>query len=179
MQAESQIVARSVGCPRLNGHPWLFGLKDMPGEKVGHLPGEGYLRRIDEDGRGWQDLFKLPHIQRLIDVTLRDERTTIVMGDLNVHWDHYANMNKMFNEFGFTDAYAAVHGVDMQDSWTADLCDNTLTQVFGQKSGSSGMLDRERNEYFYNAAYGALCLQRDCPVCEATAGEDRPGPRQD
>ncbi len=124
----------------LNGHPHLFSLKSMRGEArvdvFETLPGEGYLTRIADDGRGWQNLVNLPHMQIIIDETVRDDAPAIMMGDLNVHSDHYGNMNRMFETFGAKDAYVAVHGDDPTGSETTDACSNTLTQVFGQPASA-------------------------------------------
>jgi hypothetical protein len=160
----------------LGGHPWVFSTKHMVGEDLGHLPGEAYLGRIRDNGAGWQNVFNLPHIQIIIDETLRQEMPAIISGDLNVHLDHYNNMNKMFWSFGLEDAYVAVHGRDLSGAETIDLCNNPLTQVFKQDSSSPEIYDPAGHGFFHDVATGEVCYERDCPVCDLGDGEGQAAP---
>lgn len=160
--------------------------KHMLGEDMDHLPGEAYLRRIIDDGKGWQDLFNLPHVQIIIDETIRDDMPAIMMGDLNVHYDHYPNMDRMCRTFGARDAWTTVHGSATRGSETIDLYENNLTQVFGQHSTSPSLADPKGHEFFIEVAAGRVCYERECSVCEGSAEreevsilEGQPGSSED
>jgi hypothetical protein len=110
------------------------------------------VTRVDDDGRGWQHLVNLPHIQTIIDETLQGDSPAIMVGDLNVHESHYGNMDKMFRSFGARDVYDLT-GEEPDN--TIDACANKLTQVFGQPG--KGYVSEGRRWL------DSTCLCRDCP----------------
>ncbi len=120
----------------MNGHPYLFGIRDCcsqhPAPCGQPLPGEAYIRRINDDpATGWEDMFQLEDIKIIRDATIVDEEgpPAIMMGDFNIHASKYPIMDQLFRKAGAIDAYIEVHGT-AEGGETIDLKNNKLARIF-------------------------------------------------
>jgi len=120
----------------MNGHPYLFAQRDCCGQNYNPcefpLPGEAYLKRINDDpNTGWENLLQLEDIRIIRDATVVDEDgpPAIIMGDLNIHRDKYGIMDQLFRKAGAIDAYIDVHGTG-EGGETIDLPRNRLARIF-------------------------------------------------
>ena len=120
----------------MNGHPYLFGIRDCctqhPAPCGQGLPGEAYIRRINDDpNTGWKDMFQLEDMKIIRDATIVDEDgpPAIMMGDFNIHASKYPIMDQLFRKAGAIDAYIEVHGT-AEGGETIDLKNNKLAPKF-------------------------------------------------
>ena len=118
----------------MNGHPYLFALRnccdqmDAPG--CFPVPCEAYLKRVNDDGKGWENLYQLEDMKIIRDATVvEDGPPAIMMGDFNIHRSKYGIMDKLFRKAGAVDAYIEVHGTG-EGGETIDLHNNKLAPKF-------------------------------------------------
>ncbi len=120
---------------RMNGHPYLLGIRDCcsqhPAPCGQPLPGEAYIRRINDDpATGWEDLYQLEDIKIIRDQTIGQyDLPAIMMGDFNIHASKYPIMDQLFRKAGAIDAYIEVHGTG-EGGETIDLKNNQLARIF-------------------------------------------------
>jgi endonuclease/exonuclease/phosphatase family metal-dependent hydrolase len=122
---------------QMNGHPYLFGLSGcchglLYLDRCGHWrPGEVFIKRIKDDGSGWEDLYQLEDLRMIRDATVQaqDGPPAIMMGDFNIHRSRYGLMDQLFRKAGAVDAYIEVHGT-AEGGQTIDLANNKLAQIF-------------------------------------------------
>jgi parallel beta-helix repeat protein len=144
----------------MNGHPYLFGLRNCCAQDMGPcgqpLPGEAYLKRIDDDPTtGWENLLQLEDIKIIRDATVLDEDgpPAIMMGDFNIHRGKYGIMDQLFRKAGAVDAYIEVHGTG-DGGETIDWYNNKLTPHFwSDPKGDPDAVDRI--DYVYVKQSGA------------------------
>lgn len=122
---------------QMNGHPYLFGLSGCCHD-IFHLdpclhwrPGEAFIKRIKDDGSGWEGLYQLEDLRMIRDATVQaqDGPPAIMMGDFNIHRSRYGLMDQLFRKAGAVDAYIEVHGT-AAGGQTIDLANNKLAQIF-------------------------------------------------
>jgi len=123
----------------MNGHPYLFAQRDCCGQNYNPcgfpLPGEAYLKRINDDpNTGWENLLQLEDIRIIRDQTVVDEDgpPAIMIGDFNIHRGKYGIMDELFGKAGTVDAYAQVADA-AQDGNTCDYNNNNLYKYFWER----------------------------------------------
>ncbi len=133
----------------MNNHPYLFALRNCcePSLDVTlarYQPGHAFVKRINEDGRGWENLRHFEDMKMIRDATISGEDTppTIIMGDFNIERNEYGMVNEIFRKAGAIDAYVKVHGTG--EGGETVSTNNLLYRYF--YPGSS---DFERIDYVY------------------------------
>ncbi|HUU16379.1 MAG TPA: endonuclease/exonuclease/phosphatase family protein [Sedimentisphaerales bacterium] len=114
------------------------------------FPGEAYLKRINDDGKGWENLYQLEDMKIIRDETMvdKDGPPAIMMGDFNVHASKYGIMDQLFRKAGAVDAYIEVHGTG-EGGETIDWYNNKLLAHFHPEQPPS------RIDYVYVKQTGA------------------------
>jgi hypothetical protein len=119
----------------MNGHPYLFGLRNCCDQSLDSpfcrpRPGEAYLKRVNDDGKGWENLYQLEDMKIIRDATVVENGPpAIMMGDFNIHRSKYGIMDQLFRKAGAVDAYIEVHGTG-EGGETIDLKNNKLATIF-------------------------------------------------
>jgi endonuclease/exonuclease/phosphatase family metal-dependent hydrolase len=130
-QAKDYIAVESF---EMNGHPYLFALSGCCHDRL-HLdpcmhwrPGEVFIKRIKDDGSGWENLYQLEDMKIIRDATaVEDGPPAIMMGDFNIHRSKYGIMDQLFRKAGAMDAYVEVHGTG-EGGETVDWFKNRLAK---------------------------------------------------
>ncbi len=133
----------------MNRHPYLFVLRNCCEQgwdvtRARRQPGRAFLTRINEDGRGWENLRHFEDIKMIRDATIdvEDGPPAIMMGDFNIDRNEYGLVNEIFHQAGAVDAYVKVHGTG--EGGETVSTNNVLYRYF-YKDGS----DHERIDYVY------------------------------
>jgi len=119
----------------MNGHPYLFTLRNCCDQSLDSplcrpRPGEAYLKRVNDDGKGWENLYQLEDMKIIRDATVVENGPpAIMMGDFNIHANKYGIMDELFRKAGAVDAYIEVHGTG-DGGETIDLHNNKLAPKF-------------------------------------------------
>lgn len=146
----------------MNGHPYLFALSGCCHDRQ-HLdpcmhwrPGEAFIKRIKDDGTGWENLYQLEDIKIIRDATVvEDGPPAIMMGDFNIHRGKYGIMNQLFRKAGAVDAYVEVHGTG-EGGETVDWFKNRLAKEHFWLNESPANPDLvDRIDYVYVKQSGA------------------------
>jgi hypothetical protein len=117
---------------------------------------EAHLKRIKDDGQGWQNMDQLEDMRIIRDKTIRDENEppAIMIGDFNVHYWKYGIMDEIFKKSGAIDAYVKVHGTGSGGE-TINWHANRLMQWFTRNEAVDEDQKLARIDYAYAKRNGA------------------------
>jgi len=139
----------------MKGHPCFFGALGCCGQSPDSTlarpqPWRAWLRRIDDNGQGWEELLQLEDLRMIRDATVVEEDgpPAIMMGDFNIHRGNYGVMNEIFQKAGAVDAYTKVHGTAAGGE-TADYFSNVLYRYFWSTTNLTDPDLVDRIDYVY------------------------------
>jgi hypothetical protein len=97
----------------LQGHPYLFALRDCCGTRRDgcgwERPGEAPIFRVADNGTGWDKCLQMEQIRMIAEETIVSGLPAVMVGDFNVDASGYPFMDSIFRRAGARDAYVAVN----------------------------------------------------------------------